>query len=410
MPTTPTFGIPLTLLAAALLFCPTLSSAQSPCAPAQQQAAANVTRIRTQLAYIKLASDDIGYEVPAPAQTLLPQLKDALAQAARAVVACHDTTTTPAVIASELAHLLHTNDPAPAATDQAASQPPYGTDLTLQAVSLTPTMLSLQFRFNIACGFDSLWMVFEAKNNLWHEALDWKAPPYKEVSGAFGDFFLTAALTTDTAGGWRLVAAHGTPWCTSRFSGFKLDVLAPSSNPASPRVVWNTGRAYSRGDYVTRLRATGDTLDFRTNVPALDFDGYERTVVYRYQVAKDVVTRVGPIAVNGRGFVEEWLASPWQEASAFSNPASLAALKAAHDRYTSNGSSKDIWTYHYGPVWACHDSAKHFQVELDVDDAHTGDRASYYQILTNGNGYTMMVADSTHPDMTCAGPDLMKKK
>ena len=53
----------------------------------------------------------------------------------------------------------------------------------------------------------------------------------------FGDFFLSAIVSEPcTPIGTPkfkmvLVVAHGTPWCTSRFSGFHIDLLSPGLNP-----------------------------------------------------------------------------------------------------------------------------------------------------------------------------------
>lgn len=191
----------------------------------------------------------------------------------------------------------------------------------------------------------------------------------------------------------------------SRFSGFEIDVLAPSGEPNQPRILWHTSRGYSRGDYDSRLRSTGNTFEFRTNVPAFDATDFERTVVYRYSVSGDRVERVGPIAVNGFGFVEEWLESPWGEAASVSDKSTLIQLESVHDRFKRSKS----WNLSSGPVLACHDSPRHFQVELDADDPSAGYPAAFYQIQENGRGYTMLVANSPKPDPRCTGPNLMKK-
>src|SRR6202000_2970828 len=74
------------------------------------------------------------------------------------------------------------------------------------------------------------------------------------------------------------------------------------------------------------------------------------------------------IALNARGFVEEWLDMPWDEAAAqTANPASVA-LKTVHEGYQteSNEVGNSFGEHSYGPVLACKTSHE-FQVEMKAE-------------------------------------------
>jgi hypothetical protein len=424
------FGMKSSVLVVCLVFGGAASSiAQEACSkPIEGKSAATVASLRKQLRAITLNKDDVGTDVPELAQRLISQLKSALAQTAQAVVACHDGAADTKTVEREMATLLHANPPQPPPNATVYKGDPrypewlsdeYGSNLLVTVDQPRPQLLSLEFQFHIECGDDTVWMLFEQQGSHWRERLIWQAPPYKEISGAFGDFFVTAILPESSSDGWRVVAAHGRPWCTSRFSGFNIDVLAPTDDPEHPRVVWHTERDYSRGDYNTRLSSSGDTFELRLHDDEMhfDMDAFERLVVYRYRVSGDKVIRLEPIAANARGFVEEWLSMPWEEALAQSDTAQADKLRAVHKEYEISFKGTGEYTsWHSGPVQACttHD---HFQVTMTTErerivpgkpGGESTPGSTYLFQLQQDNGYRLLKITTT-PDPSCAGPDLMKK-
>lgn len=405
-------------------------NAQDTCSqPRQKESAAAVASIRMKLRSVKL--EEMDTNVPETAQQLIPQLKSALAQTSRAVLACHNSAIDPHALESEIAILLHANPPQPPPNSVVKNGDPrypewlsekYGSNLLVSVRRPQPQLLSVQFQFHIECGDDTALVLFEQQGTQWHEKLVWQAPPYKEISGAFGDFFLTSILSGDAPGTWKVVAAHGTPWCTSRFSGFDLDVLAPSSDdPDHPRVVWHTQRGYSRFDYEPRLRAAGDTFELRLHDDEMVFDlddAFERLVVYRYRVSGDKVTRIEPVAAHARGFVEEWLNMPWEEAAAQSDPAQAGKLQAVHKQYEVSFKNTDDYTnWRSGSVQACN-TYDRFQVIMTTErdrivpgkpGGESTPGPTYYFQLQQDNGYRLLAITAT-PDPSCTGPDLMKKQ
>jgi hypothetical protein len=381
-----------------------------------QSATSKVSEIQHQLAAVKI--EDMDTDVSPSLQQATTLLKQRLDTAAQAILACQPADATPATLQTALAKALHANAPEP---DNATFAWGANLRVTVQSTSI-PHLLEVQLQYAIECGDDTLLLLVSPQQGHWSEKLLWQSPAYKDDSGAFGDFFLTAYLSGPTPDNWRVVAAHGKPWCTSRFSGFGIDVLAPTPNPAQPTRIWHTDRAYSRGDFTPTLKASADTFEFRINEDAMSFDmdnAFERTVIYRYRFAGSSVTRLQPIATNGRGFVEEWLSMPWSEAADQSLPTSSASLQRIHHLYeTSNPKDSNAYTtWTAGPVRSCSTPIR-FQVAFDtqlnriVPGKPGGEQdapiRTYFQIKQVANGYQMESASKT-PDPTCTGRDLMAK-
>ena len=144
----------------------------------------------------------------------------------------------------------------------------------------------------------------------------------------------------------------------------------------------------------------------RWNAPAMDVASYERTVVYRYRVQGGSVLRLTPIAVNGRGFVEEWLAAPWVEAEAQTGAGNRARMQTFHAGYEqAEGSSDTYVSMRYGPVTAC-STRKEFQVKMDTEASGGREHSDFFRIREIGNGYELMDEGET-ADARCKGRDLL---
>jgi len=364
--------------------------------------------------------------VPAEARDLITQLKDALSCTADAALAGAGPSADPVELQNRLADALHANPPEPGENtvqsmddhrfDEANGS--YGHNLRVQVTrpSSVAGLIEVEFSFNIECGEDHMLLVYALRSGVWRRQMRWQAPPLKKVSDAFGDFFLVANMPAARVGdsGLRVAVAHGTPWCTSRFSYFSMNDLSPASDPNSPKVLWNIERDYSRGDDVS-LRSSGNSFELRLNAPTMDIESYEREVIYRYRIDEHQgVHRIQPIASNARGFVEEWLSVPWSEAREFLAQEAAPALQQVHDQFdpTVKDHDTEFVSHSYGPVRACN-APKIFQVQISSTLERFGPQneprplpTRYFHVRETGNGY-VMVSAPTEPDSTCTGPNLM---
>jgi hypothetical protein len=396
------------------------SSAQQPCSQARLQSMAN----KVHAAEKDLRSfhvDEMEDAVPEQVSHKLDDLKSASAGLANAAMNCVSISATADEITTRLSKVLHGDQLTQTKKPAGSGDSGYGYDLTVHAIRPpnASSLLEIDFSFGIECGDDHMLLVYASENGAWNELMRWQAKPLEKISDAFGDLFVSAVLPGPDPGKTRpfVVVAHGKPWCTSRFSGFNIDVLTPGPKPESPEVAWHTERPYSRGDYESRLKPSGDAFELRVNAATMDPTVYERNVIYRYRIGeRGQVHRVQPIAANARGFVEEWLEAPWNESESFLAPEADPSLKLVYAEYHRSDKSQDEYTSHtYGPVRAC-STAGLFQVQINstheriVPGKPGGDSAPlqplYFHVHETRNGY-LMVSAPTEPDRACAGQDLM---
>jgi hypothetical protein len=402
-----------------------ICAAQVPCSLASLNATAEQVRsLQKQLEMVPVG--EMETTVPLPASIGLDKLKDALSSFADEALTCATLSADPDVLQARFAQLLNANQPdtsSNSAAENTAS--PYGRELIVHVKrpSNMPKLLEVEFSFGVECGDDHLLLVYAPTDQGWKEEIRWQAPPLKEVSGSFGDFFVYAVLPPsagDEQHLMRLVAAHGKPWCTSRFSGFGIDVLSPGPAAKSPNILWHTERGYSRGDFEPTLKASGDTFELRINNIPMDVEEYERRVIYRYRIDdKQQAHRVEPIAANARGFVEEWLSEPWSESAGFSAPDATSDLKQIHEQFQTDAKTfeSEFVLHSYGPVRACRATGT-FQIQINsilkriVPGKPGGDStpqpAHYFHVRETKGGYLMLSAP-TAPNPACTGANLMPK-
>ena len=387
----------LLLLACAGCLC----HAQPHCSPTALSAAA--ARVRSLQALLKTISRDASGDVPASARDGLSQLKDALTESADAALSCAGPSASPVALQTQMIAALNA---LPAALDRNATGL-FGDELivTVSRPSKPAGLLKVEFTMDIPCGDDNVLLLYALRDGAWRRLMRWQAAPLKDSSGALGDFFVSGVLSPPDGNTAPLVViAHGTPWCTSRFSRFAIDLLAPSTDRNQPKVIWHTERSYDRSPPDSmHFRSSDDTFELRVNDWLLITDDISpHRIVYHYRVDEHRnVIRIPPIATNARGFVEEWLDAPWSESSRFSDPGNAAALRPVYDRFISPDTKGAHISHTHGPVRAC--TTPHvFQVQVKPD----ADKTRYFHVRETGDGYIMLSAP-TQPDPTCNGGNLM---
>jgi hypothetical protein len=396
------------------------------CTSALDVAGRQALEIQDQLKHVQ--TEEMDDFVPSAAQDRLIPLKDALACVADAALSAAGPATVPADIQNKIAIVLKANPPEPPENfvpstddhrfDEALGE--YGHNLRVRVSRPTgmSAVIQVVFSVNIQCGDDHVLLLYIVADGKWVRKLRWQASRLDGISDAFGDFFLSGVVSSPTqeTSVPLIVVAHGTPWCTSRFSGFAVDVLAPTSDPNTPRVLWHIVKGYSRGDFMPTLKGFADTFELRVADSSFDEQTFERRVIYRYRIDKNEhVHRIQPIAVNARGFVEEWLSAPWQESESFTDPVADRGLRLVHDQFQQLQKSETEFVNHsHGPVRGC-SAPNTFQVEIrSTRETFVPGQAGesrplpsrYFRIREIENGY-MMIEARTDPDRACRGANLM---
>ena len=328
----------------------------------------------------------------APLVAALDAYKEALASAIDAQLACSDEAVDPAALQAQLASHLAPGDGETGTDDE-------GTVFVVRREDAPDPMLLVNAGFGIPCGDDNLLLGYSREDGRWVRSLDWRSKGYTEISGANGDFFRFLRLS-----GGQLVIAHGTPWCTSRWSRLAIDVVQPrqGGEPQRPRPPRARLCARRGGD------------------PPQTHPGWLRAA-YRSGHAgcgPAHPPRHPPLSPGRRGctgaarrqepdFVDEWLQVGAETAREWSDPDTASDALAARERLLALEARRDV-TLNYGAVRGCKAAPERFQVEVELSSEQPledGDHR-YLTIRQEPGGFTLLsVSDAADPG--CQGPDLM---
>ncbi|WP_175924026.1 hypothetical protein [Burkholderia latens] len=394
---------------AALALCVATSPAAfagSPC-PAADAAARAALDAQHRVQRVPNPQGDGGgtVDVSPPLREALRAYKQALVRAIDARLACSDEHVEPAALKRTLAATLgvpaQPAQPSPPKPGESAFGRNPDVDVTRDGTSRP--LLFVRAGFDIACGDDNVLTAYAWENGGWRRVLRWQADDYTDIGGAYGGGFWFGALP-----GGQVAVVHGTPWCSSRWSRFGADVIAPANGSAAQRTLFHTAHGYVIDDDAIRFKVRADGFELRTTVGSLDGDVMTRPGIFRYRVDGDTVQRVQPAAANGRDFVDEWLKADDALAREWSEPAAAAPALKARQAFNAESKAPDIG-FAYGPVRGCSDSKDRFQVELDLTGKGGETVARRYALIRQERSGFTMLALRNASEPACRGADLMPR-
>ncbi|WGY67919.1 hypothetical protein KEC55_13835 [Burkholderia cepacia] len=388
-------------LLCALSMLPAIASAAGTC-PAADTAARVAIDAQHRVQQVRNPQGDGGgnVDISPPLRDALRAYKEALVGAIDAQLACSDEHVDPAALKRTLAAALGVpaRSVQPKNGESAFGRNP---EVDVERGAAARPLLFVRAGFDIACGDDNLLTAYAWENGGWRRVLRWQAGDYKDIGGAYGGGFWFSALP-----GGQVAVVHGTPWCSSRWSQFAADVLAPANGSAAQRTLFHTEHGYVLDDNALRFKVRPDGFEMRTTVGSLDSDVMTRPGIFRYRVDGDTVQRVQPVAVNGRDFVDEWLNVNDAQAREWSEPVAAAAALKGRQAFDKARKAPDTG-FAYGPVRGCSDSKDRFQVELDLTGNSGETVARHYALIRQErNGFTLLgLSNAAEP--ACRGANLM---
>jgi len=363
-------------------------------------------------------SDEMDESVPAPLQAKIRSFKESFAALADTTAACAGNNAEAKALESDLVRRLDANKPIKQAVYDPKKPPQldhiYGDELEVNVSSpVSPAnLLLVEFGFGIECGQDSMLLGYEFADGRWQRVLRWQSGDYDEINGAFGDFFKYVLISQPAPRGWVIAVAHGMPWCTSRYSGFDLDLIQPETAGEQQKVLQHLKEGYVRFEIEPSMKRVPEGFQLRLQAAMLDSNFMTRIGIYRYKLEGDKLKRVQPVANNGRDFVDEWLQVPWSDAQRWSATSDLTELEQIHQQIQSerSGDGENWPMIEYGAVRGCSDSPTHFQVEMTEDRSMNKpprpNSTVYFQIEEGKNSFTMLSA-SMAKDPRCKGVNIM---
>ncbi|WP_322088295.1 hypothetical protein [Burkholderia sp. BCC1999] len=388
-------------LLCALSMLPAIASAAGTC-PAADTAARVAIDAQHRVQQVRNPQGDGGgnVDISPPLRDALRAYKEALVGAIDAQLACSDEHVDPAALKRTLAAALGVpaRSVQPKNGESAFGRNP---EVDVERGGASRPLLFVRAGFDIACGDDNLLTAYAWENGGWRRVLRWQAGDYKDIGGAYGGGFWFSALP-----GGQVAVVHGTPWCSSRWSQFAADVLAPANGSAAQRTLFHTEHGYVLDDNALRFKVRPDGFEMRTTVGSLDSDVMTRPGIFRYRVDGDTVQRVQPVAVNGRDFVDEWLNVNEAQAREWSEPVAAAAALKGRQAFDKARKAPDTG-FAYGPVRGCSDGKDRFQVELDLTGKSGETVARHYALIRQErNGFTLLgLSNAAEP--ACRGANLM---
>jgi hypothetical protein len=326
---------------------------------------------RNVLLDLPLGEDGAETQVSPVAQAAIRNMKSALAAFVSAHVECASTGISAGDLQSQLSTAGHafklqegrvyTRDELPKNAFN------YGFQLSLSVERWRehPTLIAVTGTFQIACGQDSMLMIFDSSSGAWREALRWQSPVYSDIGGAYGAFGYTLS-PPDSHGNWYVLVKSIPPWCTSTWRSIRYWVLRPSADGLAPRVVLygQPGLWFGNDDF-GHLTANATDFEVRFTGHSIDVDIHHRIWIERYSIRNDVAHRIQPVALSARDFTDAWIEEDWEDASQWTKSEIRSSVRQLHDALRS------ILFFQIDAVRKCSDREDHFEVAIVTPDQHT---------------------------------------
>lgn len=266
-------------------------------------------------------------------------------------------------------------------------------------------LVSVTADFSIECGGDTVLLIFSPRDGSWSEVMHWQTKPYSTVAGGTMAFDYGIS-PVDEAEGWYAVVHTIAPWCSSTWSSIRYEALRPTADALKPKVLLSKSDFMWWGsDDYGQVKVGQNEFDLRFHSSSIDGGVHNRVFIRHYSVMGDTVRRTQPVTVSPRDFVDEWMVSPWSEASAWSSKASMPELKQAHDKWSRHEKANNR-LLEFCSVHEC--SADSYQVEVceETGKNFTVSHSSYFEV--SGSGPFTMTHVSTSPNPKCKGRDLLE--
>lgn len=250
-------------------------------------------------------------------------------------------------------------------------------------------LLAVTVTQEISCGSDASLYLFRQDEQGWHLAFALESNGYEQVSGGLGSFQFGVS-PPDKKGGFFVVAASINPWCSSSWQGIRYRVYRLGSDPLRPVPFFDENAGIFEWDYELTVEADR----FRVTFPgsqSLDTGILVRDYVRAYRVTGTRTERIGPLAKEPQGFIDEWIGQPWEVAERWADPSHRSQLRAWHDRLKER--SEGPYT-EFGSLQDCGPSRSQIWLDIDPDPRpNTLPRELYFVVQRRGDDFRMEKID-----------------
>jgi len=264
---------------------------------------------------------------------------------------------------------------------------PYGWigDLEVRRPAGHDRLLAVTVTQEISCGSDASLYLFQQDEQGWHLAFALESNGYEQVSGGLGSFQFGVS-PPDKKGGFFVVAASINPWCSSSWQGIRYRAYRLGSDPLRPVPFFDENAGIFEWDYDLTVEADRFRVTFKGS-QRLDLDILVRDYIRAFRVNGTRTERIGPLAKEPQGFIDEWIAQPWEIARRWTLHPERPAMKAWHDRLKER--KEDISTS-FDSLEACGPNRAQATLDLDPDPkAPSLPRVLYFTVRSLGEDFRM---------------------
>ncbi len=271
--------------------------------------------------------------------------------------------------------------------------PSYGSikNVTVATPPGHPELMAITTTLGITCGEDTSLYLLRKMNAQWTTVLTVETNGYPEISGAQG-FFKYAISPSAADGGFFVVTANVTPWCSSMWQTLRYQVHRVSGT--SNRLTSLSSDIYIGGpEYTLFADSNTFTLQYQA-AQRLDPGILLRTHIQKFRVNEAAVDRIPPLALQPQDFLAEWLSLPWEEAKQWAAP----GLQPWHLQLLQRD---DVHT-EIAMAQPCDKTASRTVIAINVESTDT-DEEVYFTIRKDGQKYFIESVSLDQQPFYCPG-------
>ena len=271
-------------------------------------------------------------------------------------------------------------------------------DLSLQRES---GFLILRTALGIECGFDESAYVYswstEGCRRVWQtEQNSYTDKEYKPQT-------LHAVLISpyNRENNYLVLTLGSEPWCSSVWHPvyYRLYRMGPDLS-ASPLLDGGAEWANVSDDPPIRGSVSANDVLVEFWGGSIDSGLQSRQTVRHYNIDRNSVTRVAPLALRPRDFVDEWLTTDWREASSWSESEDRKTARDWHAKLHKDSVSGEF----IYPTMHCPSMPDLWQVGVNFSDSPSA-KSTYFLVRWRPPYRFTMLQVSDRPSPTCTEED-----
>jgi hypothetical protein len=266
--------------------------------------------------------------------------------------------------------------------------------------------LILQTAIGIECGFDESAYIYSWSSEGWRRV--WQTEQNTYTDEEYKPQTIHAVLISpyDTGNNYLVLTLGSESWCSSVWHAvyYRLYRIGPD---LSAQLLLDGGDGFAdvSDDPPIRGSVTANDILVQFTGGSIDTGLLTREMVRHYLINHDTVSRVAPLALRPRDFVDEWLTADWNEAAQWSESTNRPSMRDWHTKHRNDHVSGEFLY----PTKHCPSMPDLWQVGIDFSDPQTRlvtpSKHTYFLVRRRPPYEFTMVQVSDRPSPSCTEED-----